>query len=216
MKYILLTLIIIYNISLAKSQDSDTLTLSETIERVLETYPSILQADDEIKISEVNLKLAKDNYLPSLSGKASYLWMDPISSLDMNDKTIHIQAHNNTPIGITLSLLIWDFGKTRPKIEAARLQKQISELQKEQLMQNLSLEAIQSYYMTGYTRHSITVKEKQLEDYGKLLIQTEVKKNTGAATNFDYLNTNAEFNAVKTELIALNTAKDCRKSCVLT
>ena len=98
--------------------------------------------------------------------------------------------------------------KAHSKVEAARINEQLTMLQKEQVMQNLTLQAIQSYYMTAYARQSITVKERQLEDYARLVEQTEIKKNTGTATNFDYLNTSSEYNGVRTALIALNTAKE--------
>ena len=62
--------------------------------------------------------------------------------------------------------------------------------------------------MTAYTRYSIDVKERQMTDYQKMLAQMEIKKNAGTATNFDFLNTGSAYNAIKTEIIALNSAKE--------
>ena len=186
----------------------DSLSMQTVIYRALNNYPTVQQAEEAVKTAQINKKMIESSYLPSLSGVASYTFIDPISKLDMNNKIIHIDSKNNSNIGISLNQLIYDFGKTRSKIESARINEQLAMLQKEQVMQKLTLQAIESYYMTAYARQSITVKEKQLEDYARLVEQTEVKKDAGAATNFDYLNTSSEYNAVKTALIALNTAKE--------
>lgn len=188
--------------------NSDSLTMHTVIDRALTCYPTVKQAEEAVKTAQINKKMTSSSYLPTIAGVASYTFLDPISKLDMNQQIIHIQSKNNESFGISLNQLIYDFGKTRSKLEAARINEQLAMLQKEQVMQNLTLQAIQSYYMTAYARQSITVKEEQLEDYGRLVAQTEVKKNSGAATNFDYLNTSSEYNGVKTALIALNTAKE--------
>ena len=187
---------------------ADSLSMHMVVNRVLQCYPTVQQAEEAVRSAQINKKMTESAYLPSLAGVASYTFMDPISMLDMNGKTIHIDSKNNGNIGLSLNQLIYDFGKTRSKLEAARINEQLAMLQKEQVMQNLTLQAIQSYYMTAYARQSIAVKERQLEDYARLVEQTEVRKNAGAATNFDYLNTSSEYNGVKTALIALNTAKE--------
>ena len=109
---------------------------------------------------------------------------------------------------MSISQLIWDFGKSAPKIEAAKIKRELAILEKNQLIQNLSLQTIESYLMTAYAKYSINVKERQLSDYAVLLKMTEIRRNTGSATNFDYLNTNSGYNAIKTELITLNTVKE--------
>ncbi len=187
---------------------TDSLSIQMVVARAIDRYPTVQQAQEAVASAQINRKMTESSYLPSISGVASYTFMDPISKLDMNHQTIHIQSKNNSNIGLSLNQLIYDFGKTRSKVDAARLNEELANLQKSQVMQNLTLQAIQSYYTTAYARQSIAVKEKQLEDYARLVAQTEVKKNTGGATNFDYLNTSSEYNAVKTALIALNTAKE--------
>ena len=188
--------------------NNDTFLLKDAVSRAVIYYPTVKQAQENIDVARINKKMQSDVYLPSLSGTASYLWLDPISQLTIGDQTVHIQSHHNANFGISVNQLIWDFGKSRPKIEAAKLEYEVAELEKQQLIQNLSLQTISSYLMTAYTRYSINVKMKQFEDYAILLQQTEIKRNSGSATNFDYLNTSSGLNAIKTELIALKTAKE--------
>ena len=184
------------------------LTVKEVIDKTLSTYPTIRQAEEAIRGAHVQLKLAESSYLPSIGGTASYTFLDPISKLTMGEKTVHIQSKNNLSFGVSLSQLIWDFGRTQAHVEVGRLQQQLAELQKNKTQQDLALQAIRSYYMTLYARKSIDMKERQLEDFKQMLQQTEVRRNTGSATNFDYLNTHAGLKAVETELIALRTAKE--------
>lgn len=204
---VVLTLIISSNHAYAQL-NNDTLSMQSAVRRALDTYPTIQQAEEMVKAAQLQTKLVKAAYLPSLGGSASYLFMDPISKLDMNNQTIHIQSNHNASIGVSLNQLIWDFGKTRSSVEAAKMKEEVAQLQQRQVMQSLILQTISSYYMTAYARQSISVKERQMMDYGKLLAQTEVMRESGSSTNFDYLNTSSEFNAVKTEIIALQTVKE--------
>lgn len=189
-----------------KSQD--TLSLNQVLERIITTYPSMPQAQEAIKSAEARVAIAKATYLPTLSGSASYLWLDPISKLTLNNHSFNIQPHHNLDFGVTLNQLLWDFGKNRPKVEAAQLQRKITELQKQQVRQNLLLQGIRNYYMTAYARHSIDIKIEELSDYGKQLEQTAIRKQSGSATEFNYLNTHVSFSAVEAELTALKAVKE--------
>lgn len=192
-----------------KAQETaDTLTLTSVIGRILQTYPSVIQAEEAIKSASAQVDMAQAVYQPNIAGKAAYSYIDPISALDLGNQTIHIQSHHNTSVGVSISQLIWDFGKSRPHIKATRLQKDLTVLQKQQLFQSLTLEAIRVYYLTAFSRHSIRIKEEQLRNFGQMLEQTRIRKESGSATNFDYLNTNAGMQAVKSELIALATNKE--------
>ncbi len=186
----------------------DSLTVQIAIDRAIDTYPSVQQAEEAVQTARISKNISQSSYLPTISGVASYTFIDPISELDLAGKTVHIESNHNATFGVSLNQLIYDFGKTHSRVESSRLSEQLAILKKDQVMQSLALQTIRRYYMTAYARQSIDVKDRQLEDYSKLLTQTELKKNTGAATSFDYLNTNSEYNEVKTALIALNTAKE--------
>ena len=192
---------------LGQTPDS-LLTLKTAIDMMLSSYPSIRQADEDIDMARIKTAISSDIYIPAISGTASYMWIDPISKLTLGDKTVHIQSNHNVDFGVSINQLLWDFGKSRPKIESARIAYEITELQKQQQIKNLIIQTITAYYMTAYTRYSIDVKERQMTDYQKMLAQMEIKKNAGTATNFDFLNTGSAYNAIKTEIIALNSAKE--------
>ena len=206
--YIIFMIVLLSLMTKNSYAQQDTLRLSEAIRMTLQTYPTVQQAQEAVKAAQLQTKLTEATYLPSLSGVASYMFLNPISKLTLNEQTIHIQSNHNANLGISLNQLIWDFGKTKSNVEMARMREDVAMLQQSQTMQNLTLQTISTYYMTAYARQSIEIKQRQLMDYERLVQQIEIKKSSGSATNFDYLNTNAEFNAVKTAIIALNTAKE--------
>ena len=194
--------------SLLGQNPTDSLRLQVAIDRALSTYPMVQKAQEMVESTSINIQMASSSYLPTLSGVASYTFIDPISALQMNNQTIHIESNHNATMGLSLNQLIYDFGKTRSRVEVARMSKQLANLQKEQVMQKLTMQTIESYYQIVYTRQSIAVKDRQLADYSGLLAQTDVQKETGSATRFDYLNTSSEYHEVKTALIMLHTAKE--------
>ena len=108
--------ILFFSISLCGfSQVVDTLTISQAVQRTLATYPTIKQYDDELGIAAENLKMTKDVYLPTVSASVGYTYMDPISKVDLMERPISMGMHNNFSSGVSLSQLIWDFGKSDRK-----------------------------------------------------------------------------------------------------
>lgn len=118
------------------------------------------------------------------------------NSFDMNPK-------NNYSAGISVNQLLYDFGKNKPAIEASRLQREIAGINTIQIKQNLSLSVIQLYYMLGFTRNAIAIKEREMQNYEEMLRQTKIRQTSGAATKFDVLNTQVSLTNVKTQLIEL-------------
>ncbi len=208
MKKIIILFITLYSCIQTGICQENILSPDKAVSMALQSYPTLMQANASIESAQISTQITKSIYTPTIQADLSYMWAEPTSDLNMGGQNIHISSNHNANMGVTLTQLLWDFGKNKPATEKALLQEEMAQLKREQTIQNLALQTLQTYYMTAYARHSINVKEKQLEDYAKMLSQEEIKKNTGSATSFDYLNTSAEFNSVKTELIALNTSKE--------
>lgn len=203
MKRILLVTIILSATFSVKAQKKDILELSTVIERVLATYPTVDQAKEALKTAEEQIRQSHSGWRPVVSGTASYLWMEPISTMKFDGHVVDLGMRNNYDVGINVSQVLYDFGKNRPKIESARLQEEYVRIKNDELYQSLALQAIQSYYLTGFARKAIAIKQEELANYTRLLEEMGVKKETGSATEFDLLNTRVKHSATETELQTL-------------
>lgn len=186
-------------------QPGDTLTLHETIIRVINTYPSVKQADEAVKSAGYNVKMAQASLLPVVNASASYTRVAPVAKVHFEELDLAFDPNNNYNAGISLTQLLYDFGKNRPKIEAAKQKEELARIRKESIYQSLVLNTIQMYYLNCFTREAIRIKRQQLGDYDEMLRQTEVRAKSGSATSFDLLNTQVSQSNIKTQLTDLSS-----------
>lgn len=171
------------------SAQTDILTLDETIHRVITTYPSVRQVEEAVKSAGYTVKMARAALLPVLNASASYTRVEPVATVHFEEMDLSLNPKNNYNAGLSLSQLIYDFGKNRPKIEAAKAKEELSRLQQDELYQSLALNTVQLYYLNCFTRQAILIKRQELGDYEEMLQQTEIRTRTGSSTSFDLLNT---------------------------
>ncbi len=187
------------------AQVKDTLTLDATIQRVMTTYPTVKQAEEAVKSAGYNIKMARAALLPILNASASYTRIEPVATVHFDEMDLSFSPKNNYDAGISLSQLIYDFGKNRPKIEAAKKKETLSRLQQTELFQSLALNTIQLYYMNCFTRQAILIKHQELKDYEEMLRQAEIRVKSGSATSFDLLNTQVSQASIHTQLTELGS-----------
>lgn len=188
---------------LAAAQTTHMLTLDETIRRVVDTYPTAGQAEEAIKSAGYNVKMARAALLPVLNASASYTRIEPVATVHFEDMDLSFSPKNNYNAGLSLRQLIYDFGKNRPKIDAAKEREQLSRLEQQELYQRLALNTVQLYYMNCFARQAIRIKQQELSDYEEMLRQTELRTRSGSSTSFDLLNTEVSQSAVSTQLTEL-------------
>ena len=185
------------------AQESGTLTVDQTIQRVIATHPSVKQAEEAVKSAGYNIKMAQAAFLPILSASASYTRMEPVATVHFEDMNLSFDPKNNYNAGVSLRQSIYDFGKNRPKVEAAKEKENLSRLQQENLYQSLALNTVQLYYMNCFAREAIRIKKQELNDYEEMLRQVEIRTQSGSSTSFDLLNTQVSQSGVNTQLTEL-------------
>ena len=187
------------------AQNSRPLTLDETIRRVVTTYPSVKQAEEAVKSAGYNIRMAQAALYPILNASASYTRVDPVATVHFEELDLTFDPKNNYNAGISLRQTLFDFGKNRPIIGAAKEKENLSRLQQEKLFKMLALNTVQVYYMNCFARQAIHIKKQELSDYEEMLRQAEVRMKSGSATSFDLLNTQVGQSAVNTQLTELTS-----------
>lgn len=185
------------------AQDTVVFSLDEALNRVVSLYPSVRQAEEAINSAEANVKMTRAVLFPMIAGSASYTFNSPQMKLSFMGNSFEMNSKNNYSAGIVINQLLYDFGKNKPAIDASRLQREIAGINTVQVKQNLSLSVIQLYYMLGFTRNAIAIKEREQQNYEEMLRQMKIRQTSGAATRFDVLNTQVSLTNVKTQLIEL-------------
>ena len=105
------------------------LSFDELFQTAIDNNVLLRQSDKNIAISELNVKLNKSNYLPSLGLSTSYGWNKSI-----NPPTSFLAGANSTGLnaGLNLSWNLFDGGSTKTRIANAKIALENQQILKEQ------------------------------------------------------------------------------------
>ncbi|MDD6209310.1 MAG: TolC family protein [Bacteroidales bacterium] len=187
---------------------ADTLTLDMAIERIMQNYPTVRQAQEAVYTAGVNIKIARSVLQPILEASASYTRVEPVIRIPFEGRDMLLSAKDNYNAGVSLRQLIYDFGKSRSSIDAAKKKEELSRIQMDELRQGLALNTVEMYYMTSLVKESILIKEEELANYEEMLRQTELMAASGSATQFDVLNTKVRCSSIKSQIINLKSSQN--------
>ena len=194
-------------------ESSDSLTLQEVISRVVTKYPSVQQAEEAVRISEMQIDLAKSGYLPGLRGTATYSYVYPVPSFNVPPfGNIELYPKNNFSAALNLNQTILDFGKTGSSVKLAEQNKNLSEARLDIVRQSLSIQTITTYYSLVYIQHALLINSEDLRTLKELVSYVEKKKSAGTATNYELITTRVKLQSAESQRIGLKSQWKARLS----
>jgi len=197
-------------IPLSRAQSSfpgDSLGLTAVIQQVINNYPSILKAEQDIEAANARIGLAKAAYYPLIDVSASYTRLGPVTSLTIPTLgTFTMDAADNYDMGLNYNQVIYDFGKTSGKVNLERQNKLLSQLSMEQLKQQLSLSLLNQYYSILYLQKAIAIKDEELATLGEHLTFVKKQEATGTSTQYAILSTQVRISTTENQKIDLQTS----------
>ncbi|MCL1934214.1 MAG: TolC family protein [Candidatus Azobacteroides sp.] len=210
LRYIVSFFLLLSYIPLSRAQSNlsgDSLGLTAVIQQVINNYPSILKAEQDIAAANARIGLAKSAYYPSISVSASYTRLGPVTSLTIPTLgTFTMDPADNYDMGLNYNQVIYDFGKTSGKVDLEKQNKLLSQLSMEQLKQQLSLSLLNQYYSILYLQEAITIKDEELANLGEHLTFVKKQEETGSSTQYAILSTQVRISTTENQKIDLQTS----------
>lgn len=186
------------------------LSLSDLEAIALEANPSIFQARQTVIQARIAVKDIRADYLPTVDAAASYTYQT-------NNTSSHGQSFHNagqsrgTSVGLSMDLLLWDFGKTDAKLEQA-VAKLLSAEKDLLSMENLVRYNVRKAYFE--LRRCIelnTVAEQSVAQYREHLDQMIAKRDAGKGTKYDCTKAEVDYNnALLEQISTANNVKTAR------
>jgi len=203
-----LSLFLFIPLSHAQSDlSSDSLGLTTIIQQVINNYPSIIKAEQDIEAANARIGLAKSAYYPLINVSASYTRLGPITSLTIPPLgTFTMDAANNYDMALNYNQVIYDFGKTSGKVDLEKQNRLLSQLSLEQLKQQLSLSLLNQYYSILYLQKAIAIKDEELATLGEHLTFVKEQEATGTSTQYAILSTQVRISTTENQKIDLQTS----------
>jgi outer membrane protein len=163
--------------------------LKSLIQKAVNNYPGIKELEEQLNAFGVKDEIIKTNYLPEISGDASYRYTYPTPSIDFNGNKFRFQPANNYDGHVSISQLVYDFGKTKLQLERTKSEKSLTQSNIDNSKNAVAYQVTQIYYGIRFLLKSIAVQEDQLKSLKEndQLITSKIKN--GDALEYDLLTT---------------------------
>ena len=175
--------ILFANLFLFSTLSAEVLTLQESIATVLKNYPDVKSFELKIKQSEASYKSAFADYLPQINANAQYnatqTYVLPQNGI------FHTVDDSGWDAGVNLKQKVWDFSKTSSKVNATKLEKDISKLSLKELKALLVFKVKGLYALMVVQKEAIRVRKQDLESKAAYYAQAEALVEQGLKTEAD-------------------------------
>lgn len=138
------------------------------------------QLDTYIQVQENNVKLERGAALPKVSLFSQYGYQGTDYSFDSNSDV--------AAIGFSMKWDLFTSGKRKSKVNQAKIDRQIAEVQKQEKVQQVQLEAVETYYSIQTAIKSIELANEELQNYQQSYTIVEKKYNLGMVNYLEYSN----------------------------
>jgi outer membrane protein len=192
---------------------TDSLVISQVIKDVIGNFPTVKQAEEAINAAESRIGLARTGYYPDLDVTASYNHLGPLTEISVPSfGNILLYPADNYAGSVNLRQNIYDFGKTSRDISLEKENKALAELSLGQVKQNLSLTVVSNFFALAFLQEAILIKQQELQNLKDHLDFVQKKKETGSATQYEYLSTQVRISTVESQQVDLQTAQTVQLS----
>lgn len=200
-KFILLS---IFSLLIFVTKAQQNISLDSAVKMALINNYSIEIARSQQQIAGNNLSLGNAGFLPQLKANASNQWSEnnvkqELSNGSITDKTGVTGNSLNASLGFSWTL--FDGSKMFVNRQKFNQQYQLSEIALKQASEELIYKIMFQYYSIIKQKQQIKVSQQLIDLYQKRKEIAELKKQSGAASEVDFLQAGVDLNAQQANLL---------------
>ncbi|MGL5227944.1 MAG: TolC family protein [Bacteroidales bacterium] len=180
-------------------------------EKALEYNHDLKIAEKNIAASDEVLRMAKNEYLPKLSGSASYKYVGNPTQLDLQlptmDAPLSVGGNNHNQYGAFLNLMqpVYQGGAIKASVQKSMSEKEYSIYQKESLQLNVLYVSDYKYWSTVANEEVVRVSEQLKASIEQLVLIVKQRVDAGAVSKNDLLMVEVKLNEATYQLMQLQT-----------
>lgn len=201
--------------SVEKSQtiSNDSLTLSIVLQRVIQSHPSVKEAEEAINAADAKIGLAKSGYLPNVNFSASYVRIGPTATFDIPGMgSFQLYPNDNYNAALNYEQTLYDFGRTARGVNYAKEAKTLTIQNIDMVKQRLTLTCVNTFYSLVLLQEALRIKDIQIKTLNEHLEFIERRKATGSATQYELLVTKVRITNTESQKIDLVTMLKIQRS----
>jgi outer membrane protein len=170
-------------------------------------HPAMALATQNVVAAQININKAGINRRPMVSGSIGY----DGNRRGNSDQNWNFNTTEDFGASLSLSWVIYDFGRTRASIRAAVAELIASHESLSETRVQRVLEVRAAYFKLAQAQAQCVVDEENLKQYDELLRQAELRFNIGTGRKYDITKAKADrSNALLSLLVASNTITTAR------
>lgn len=210
-KKALLGILFFFGLFLMHGQNStDSLSLQNVLEIVLDKNPILKQSEGKIEIANSKIGIAEINRYPKVILEGSFTYVDPVSEviLPIGDSPIVLPLfpNDNWNVYAGVQYVLYDFGRTKEVINISKIEKQISEEGLEAAQKQLTYAATELFNTILFTESAIEVQNKLITSLQRNLKRINGFVENGLATSFDRVNTTVRITTAQNKKVGLQNS----------
>lgn len=167
--------------------------LQQLIQQAVSNYSKVKELEISHKANDVNDEMIKTNWLPTISGDASYRFNAPAPSIEFptssGPKAFQFFPYNNYNAELTLNQLLYDFGKTRAQLQKSSADRKLSQDNIDLLKNTIAYQVAQIYYTISFLEDAIRVQNSQIASLRENEKMIDAQVRHGDALEYDLLTT---------------------------
>ncbi|MFI3280343.1 MAG: TolC family protein [Rikenellaceae bacterium] len=177
----------------------DTFNLQHSVDPALDVTarPEFELLTKSVEAKELEAQLVQSDFLPSISALASYNYAN---GLKLNGSTL-LGSNPTFTGGVMVNIPIFHWGEGRRKLSAARREVAIAENTKADLVQQMTLELMQSINAYNEAQAEVLLMERTVEQAEENLRQSGKHYEAGMETISDYLEAQALWLKATSDLV---------------
>jgi len=189
-----------YAIPVNAQQPVDSLSFQQVMTQVIQSHPSVKEAEEAFNGAKAKIELAKSSYLPTVDFKGSYTRLGPVTKVSFPGfGTFQFNPYDNYDAEIDVNQTIYDFGKTSKSVDVESKKREINKISIDQIKQNLSMLVTNNYYTLVYIQNALDIKNEELRNLQNHLKTVQKKSETGSATKYEILTTQVKISSIESQ-----------------
>ncbi|NTW98402.1 MAG: TolC family protein [Geobacteraceae bacterium] len=190
---------------------AESITLFEALRLTREHNPKALQAADELKAADAKVTQGRSGYFPQISAKAGYLYLNPLSEIDLFGYKLQFAPNNNYDARIIAEMMLFDFGRTSRTVDLAKSGKAAAGIRRDMTVRDLSLFTVKAFYSVLFLQEAVKVQYREIAALQQNLDHMDKRFHEGVATRFDLLTTQVRLSAAGNRRIDFQNQLDNQK-----
>lgn len=179
---------------------TQTYEVQTLLQAALERRSDLQALEKQIQAAEYSVRVARSTYWPTISLRASYgsSYTD-LAGISFQDQ--FFGRNRRGSIGLSLTFPIFDRFTTRHNVQRARIELENSQLQLQQLRQEIAMQVRQAYLDYEAARQQYKAAQAQLQAARQALAAMQERYNVGSATLVELTQARATYVRAESDLV---------------